>query len=254
MEYIKYGIMIVLILLSFYFSDKLLLYVESLSPLMKEIEERKPEIELPVNALIDGNTIVPGKNGKEVNIRESYLKMNEFRVFNDTFYVFDEIKPDISLYDNLDKVIIRGNSKSDVSLIVDNKLFESYLLENKIKFNKIIINGDDIEYSDIEYINGGKDETSFKELNVYFNREKINKKICVIGYSSSNYCYKNDYFKVDPTIHFYKSNLSRDKDKIDGGSIIFIHDNLSLSECKILLNYINSNNFNIVYLSDLISE
>ena len=42
--------------------------------------------------------------------------------------------------------------------------------------------------------------------------------------------------------------------EIDGGSIIFVHNNLSLSECKLILNEITSKNLSIIYLSDLISE
>ena len=228
MKYIKIGIMFIFILITFYFSDKLLLYVENLSPLMKSVKEHASDDLLPVNAIIDGNTIIPGKKGKSVNIRESYLKMNEFRVFNETFYVYDYIKPDISLDDNLDKVIIKGSKDNLISIIVDNKLLEEYLLSKDIK--------------------------GFEELNLYFKRDKINKKICLIGYSSNEYCYKNNYYKVKPSIDIYSSNLVRDKNNISSGDIVFIHDNLSLSEGKILINSILSKRLEIVYLSDLISE
>lgn len=254
MKYIKYTLVVILMVFSFYVSDRVLLYVESLSPLMKEIEANMQEEVLPVDAIIEGNTIIPGKNGEKVNIRESYLKMNEFGAFNELFYVYDYVKPNISLYDNLDKVIIRGNSKNHVSLIVDNKEFQEYLLNEDIKFNKIILSGNEITNKNIEYINGSSDVESFKNLNVYFKREKINKNLCIVGYSSNKYCSENKYFKVAPTIEFYKSNLAKDKNKIDGGSIIFIHDNLSLSECKLILNEIYSANLSIIYLSELISE
>lgn len=254
MKYIKIGIMFIFILVTFYFSDKLLLYVENLSPLMKSVKEHASDDLLPVNAIIDGNTIIPGKKGKSVNIRESYLKMNEFRVFNETFYVYDYIKPDISLDDNLDKVIIKGSKDNLISIIVDNKLLEEYLLSKDIKFNKVIKSKDDIDSKSIEYINGNKDIKGFEELNLYFKRDKINKKICLIGYSSNEYCYKNNYYKVKPSIDIYSSNLVRDKNNISSGDIVFIHDNLSLSEGKILINSILSKRLEIVYLSDLISE
>ena len=254
MKYIKYGFVIALMLVSFYASDRLLLYVESLSPIMKSIEDNLPSDILPVNAVIDGNTIIPGKNGEVVNKRESYLKMNDFGTFNETFFVYDYVKPKVSLYDNLDKVIVRGFSKTDVALIVDNKEFENYLVENNIKFSKIIHNRDEIVNTNIEYINGGVNSSEAKSLDVYFKREKINKKICIVGYTSNNYCSENKYFKVSPTIDIYKSNLAVEKGRIDGGSIIFIHDNLTLNEAKLILNEITANNLKIVYLSDLISE
>lgn len=254
MKYIKYSFVIALMLVSFYASDRLLLYVESLSPIMKSIEENLPSNILPVNAVIDGNTIIPGKNGEVVNKRESYLKMNDFGAFNETFYVYDYIKPKVSLYDNLDKTIVKGFSKSDVSLIVDNKDIEKYLIKNNIKFSKIITSQDEIDYKNIEYINGGLKSDEAKSLDVYFRRERINKKICIVGYSSNIYCNDNKYFKVLPTNDIYKSNLVIEKNKIEGGSIIFIHNNISLAEGKIILNEITSKNLNVIYLSDLISE
>lgn len=254
MKYIKYTLVVLLMLFSFYLSDQLILYVESLSPLMQEVEEKKRDDIEPVNAVIDGNTIVPGKNGEKVNVRESYLKMNDFGAFNELFYVYDYIKPEISLYDNLDKVIIKGRDEGNVALIVDNDRFEEYLLTENIKFSKIITDGSEIKDKNIEYINGARTEEEFKTLNVYFKREKINKKICIVGYSSNTYCNMNNYFKVAPTIEFYKSNLAKDKSTIKGGYILFIHDNLSLSECKLIISEINASNLNIIYLSELISE
>ena len=38
MRYVKYGLVIVLCVFSFYFSDKLILAVENMSPIMKEVK------------------------------------------------------------------------------------------------------------------------------------------------------------------------------------------------------------------------
>lgn len=79
MKYIKYALVITLCVLSFYASDRLILYVENLSPLMKEIKMYEDSLyESPVNAIIEDNTIITGKKGRELNKRESYLKMNDF--------------------------------------------------------------------------------------------------------------------------------------------------------------------------------
>ena len=122
MKYFKYALVITLCVLSFYASDRLILYVENLSPLMKEIKMYEDTLyESPVNAIIEDNTIISGKNGRELNKRESYLKMNDFGSFNETFFVYDYIKPDISLKDNLDKIIIGNVDNSKIALIVDNR-------------------------------------------------------------------------------------------------------------------------------------
>ena len=52
MKYIKIGIMFIFILITFYFSDKLLLYVENLSPLMKSVKEHASDDLLPVMLLL----------------------------------------------------------------------------------------------------------------------------------------------------------------------------------------------------------
>lgn len=256
MKYIKYSFLIILCVGSFYVSDQLLLYVESLSPLMQTINEYEDYgEELPVNAIIDGNTIIPGKNGKVINKRESYLKMNDFGTFNETFFVYDYIKPDISLKDNLDKIIIGSSDTTSVALIVDNEPFEKYLLQQKIFYTKLADDEEDvIDNEFIEYINSISDEEDFYDLNYYFKRKKVNKKMCLVGYSNMKACKDNNYYLITSSLDFYKSNIAMNKSKISGGSIIFIHDNLSLSECKIILNEINYNNLGIVKLSEFISE
>ena len=66
MKNVKYVILIVMSIFSFYISDKLLLMVEGMSPLMQTINEVKDFREYePVNAIIEGNTIIPGKEGEQ---------------------------------------------------------------------------------------------------------------------------------------------------------------------------------------------
>lgn len=50
--------------------------------------------------------------GSVVDELKSLSKMKEQDVFNNLYLVSQPIKPDISLSDNLDKIIIKGNSKN----------------------------------------------------------------------------------------------------------------------------------------------
>lgn len=139
MKYIKYTLLIFLCVFSFYISDTLLLYVENSSPLMQTINEYQNLDEYePVNAIVDGNTIIPGKKGRVVNKRESYLKMNDFGTFNETFFVYDYIDPEVSLQDNLDKVIIGALDKTKIALVVDSDKFDDYLYDSKIYYSKLV--------------------------------------------------------------------------------------------------------------------
>ncbi len=255
MKYVKYALVITLCVLSFYASDRLILYVENLSPLMKEIKMYEDSLyESPVNAIIEDNTIITGKNGRELNKRESYLKMNDFGSFNETFFVYDYIKPKISVMDHLDKVIIGNVSDTDVALIVDNKTIEEYLLTEKIKFSKIITKQDEINKKEITYINGASDENDFNDIRRFLKKNNLNKNVCIVDLSNHTACINNKSFIIKPTVELKSSNISSYINNTKGGSIIKIDKNLTLNEFKVYLSKLKYNNLEIVDLIDLIKE
>lgn len=256
MKKIKYLVLIVVSVFSFYISDKLLLMVEGMSPLMQTINEVKDFKEYePVNAIIDGNTIIPGKKGRTINKRETYLKMNDFGTFNETFFVYDYQKPDISLYDNLDKVIIKGNSNSDLSLIVEGNTYDEYLTGNKINYTKVIDDNESIIKNDlVSYINGNLEKSEFYDLNYYLKRNKKNSKMCLVGLSNMNICSELKYYLIEPNVDLYHSNVASVKTNLQAGDIIFVHNNVSLAELKIIINEVNYKGLNIVKLGELIKE
>lgn len=256
MKKIKYFVLVMVSVFSFYISDKLLLMVEGMSPLMQTINEVKDFKEYePVDAIIDGNTIIPGKKGRTINKRETYLKMNDFGTFNETFFVYDYKKPNISLYDNLDKVIIKGNSKENVSLIVESNIYDEYFKSNNISYTKVISNEDDLIKDDIvSYINGNLVESEFYDLNYYLKRNKKNSKICLVGKTNLNICNELKYYLIEPNVDLYHSNVTNVKMSLGGGDIIYVHENVSLSELKIIMNELNYRGFKVVKLSELIKE
>ncbi len=253
MKYVKYGLVIFLCVFSFYISDKAIIMVENMSPIMKEVKKFSDNYVEPVNAIIKDNTIIPGSNGTKLNERESYLKMNEFGTFNETFLVYDYIKPDISLYDNLDKVIVNTNKKSEVSLIVLNDTWDSYFENEKIPFTKVIKNNNNLKENG-SYINGNGDSEEFNKLNSFLKKNKINSKICLVDYSNIASCKNNKYFILKPTIEINHSNIASVKKNISGGNIILLNNNLFLGEVKVIINYIRYKNLNIIDLSELIME
>lgn len=111
-----------------------------------------------------------------------------------------------------------------------------------------------LEHEYIEYINGNLDETNFYDLNYYLKRNKINNKICILGSSNIKACKANKYYIVDPSLNLYHSNVSSIKSKISGGNILYIHDDVLLSELKLIINEINYKRIDIIKLSDLIKE
>ena len=121
---------------SFYYTEKIAILMQNKSPIMQNIngvEERYRET--PVNANVEGDYIVPGVMGRMVNKTKSYVNMKAFGIFNEYYLIFDDVKPDISLDENKDKIIKNGNpSKKAIAFLLEdgNTEIQKYLEENKI--------------------------------------------------------------------------------------------------------------------------
>lgn len=91
--------------------------------LMKTIKEKQKEYNIePVNPVITNNTLIPGINGKKINLDKSYNNMKRLNEFKESLLVFDIIKPVTNNIYN--KVIISGNQTiNEISIItnLDNK-------------------------------------------------------------------------------------------------------------------------------------
>ena len=68
---------------SFYYTDKIALMVQSNNPIMKQInQEKEKHEEESVNAIINEDKIIPGKNGLTINVEKSFSAMKSFNAFN----------------------------------------------------------------------------------------------------------------------------------------------------------------------------
>lgn len=205
-----------LVCFSFYYTEKIAYIMQDKDNLMIQINNLKDNYDVNyVNAIINENTIIPGINGIAVNSKKSYSKMKSFNVFNETYLEYDQIKPSVSLENNKDKIIIKGNkNKKAIAFIVENDFIKSYLLNSGYK---------------IDYQN-----------------------ICVIK-SVESLC--EDYlYKVKPSIIINHQNALINKNYIESGDIILINKNVTLSEIKSILEEIKYRDLNIISLNELISE
>ena len=86
---------------------------------MMEISSIKDEYEvMPVNAIIEDNTIVPGLKGRKIDLDKSYDEMRVGGVFREDALVYKDIYPSNTLSNNKDKYIIKGNNnKNKVALL-----------------------------------------------------------------------------------------------------------------------------------------
>ena len=79
---IKIFLILCLVCFSFFYTDKVMKLLNKKDPLMITLNNIKEEYEiLPVNAIIEEDTIIPGIKGLEVNIEKSYEEMKQGGVF-----------------------------------------------------------------------------------------------------------------------------------------------------------------------------
>ena len=241
-KYGKYILFSLLVLLSFYTTNKTANLVRNQDPILKEIRnislEKKEDF---VNAVIQDDYIIPGMYGSVVDELKSLSKMKEQDVFNNLYLVSQPIKPDISLSDNLDKIIIKGNSKKQqVSFVIDensSKKIKDYLVKNSIKASLLITKDNFSKDSYFEQINN--DFKNYKELDKTLKKNKINTNICVLDNNNSNlkFCKSKKKYLVKPGMFLDNANIIEIKTKLDSGSIIYIKDATYL-DC--LVEYIKS--------------
>lgn len=252
-----------LICFSFFYTDKVINMINKKDPLMAEIISAKSNYDIfPINALLEEDTIIPGINGREIDVDKSYEKMKLSGVFREDALVFKSLCPNNNLKDNKDKYIISGNTtikRVSIITIFDDKYIEKIKNINNIT---IFVNHKDLTVSNVNLL---KD----KEVYTYGNNGIYNKEILTndntlinrLSNNKSNYCLtkeKNDdilsicneknMFVVIPNIIGDYYELKKD---LSSGSIILLENPNNIN---IIIKYISSRGYEIVPLSKLLSE
>ena len=248
------GIMIIL-MLGFYYTNQMSKLVINKSSLVELINENSKNYNIdPVSAIIEDDYIIPGLNGYSVNVLKSYNNMRYLDTFNSYYLEYDKVIPNISLENNKDKIIKYGNkNKKSVAIIVkDNLEIINYAKEKQITINHLIdYNTYDINAT-YEQINNDYEE--YKKVELMLNNGNKNKNICYINNNLIDICKKNNKYLVTSSVTLNNYNLASIKDNIKSGYIIYINDNVSLVDFKILVRQIYYQDLNILYISELIRE
>ncbi len=238
-------------LFSFYYTEKAALYSQEQNPIIKTINETKSDYNVEsVNAIIEDNSIIPGINGKEVNINKSFSNMKNLGIFNKYYLIYDIIKPDVSLEENKDKTIIHGNkAKKEISIVI-NSLEHSELL-NKLQVEYSYLATVDNYDKNQENIIKESDELEFNKLKKTINN---NSDICLTNTNVNlKLCKENEYYLVKPSI-ILNNNLIEVKEELTNGSIIYINESNKIEIVNLLINEIKFKGYEIVKLSTLINE
>ena len=124
--------LITLMCFSFFYTEKVMTVVSEKDPLKIEINDLKDTYKIsPNEAVVTKDTIIPGTNGRVVNVDKSYKKMRKNNIFNNNLLEYDDILPEYILSNNLDKYVIKGNiNKKEVSIL--------FIIDSDNNLNKIM--------------------------------------------------------------------------------------------------------------------
>ena len=275
---IQITIVILLILFSFYYTNKTIEIIKESDPLMKRIKEESKKYEISAeDAIINENKMIPGKKGKEVDYDKTYTKMKRYGAYNESLTVFKETLPTISIENNYDKFIIGGNEEKKAITLVfaitkdsnpkeiirilnqENTpgtfFIDGLWLENNLSTVKQILNH---ELEILSY-NDRYEEIYFSSALQYLkNVTGNNPKYCYAEYDNKEVielCSKLKLHTIVPTIKINFSLFQQIKTKLQNASIISLPINKETEkELKTVINFIRSKGYKIVKLEELLSE
>lgn len=269
---------IILMLFSFFYTDKSIELIRETDPIMKEIKKTSLKYKIsPIDAKVIGNKIIPGKSGKEIDYKESYNKMKRYGAYNEVLTTLKEIEPSISIDDYYDKYIIQGNTEkknialvfkvdsttnlSDIMNILNTKnvsstlFIDGLLLENNTSFFEKLTN------HELELLNydGKYDEIYFDSALNYLNSlTKQTAKYCYAEYDQKEVielCSKMHLHTIIPTIKTTTHPYNEIKNKLFNSAIISLPlSNITKEELPAIIDYITQKGYSFVKLSSLLSE
>lgn len=275
---IKLTGLVVLICFSFFYTDKVVSVIRDNDTLMIELENVKDLYKVEaIDGIIKNNTIVPGINGREINIDKSYKKMREVGIFDKNLIEYNVIEPKNNLFQNKDKFIIKGNNNKQMVSIIFILDSDKYLtrLENIIAAKETTIN----YFVTYEYlVNNSTLITKMenREIYNYGNNGKYtpdnlifaNNLISRITKNEAIYCLSkdkdedtlklcsnNELYTIAPNVIIDSDPYNEIKRNITSGNIILMEmNNDTVTEIGIIIDYIRGKGIKIGGLSELLNE
>ena len=265
---------------SFIYTEKVGTTAKLSDTLLTEIKSKKDGYkENAIEPIIKDDTIIPGINGKEVDVQKSYEAMSKIGYFDDKLLVYKPLKVKETLDKNKDKYVINGNNtkihvtllfktrpNDDLTSIINTlnqkKIKATFFIESKYlekhhnQIINLIQNGHTVgnlsnngNYNDSDFVWIKTIVTNIgPQIYNYCYTEKPNKntlKICTIQNSIT----------IMAEIIIKKNPLLKLKQSILAGAIISLDVNKQLNnELIAILNYITSKGYQIKPLEELLKE
>jgi len=259
--------LISLMVISFFLTDKTITVIQEVDEIMISIRENADNYEeASVNAIIDGDTIIPGRAGRRVNVENSYRSMQRIGIYDSDFLEFDIIVPEISITNNLDKYIVQGNAnKRMISLVLiveENQVEEiiNFVGDNKVTFavnnmrNIDVVNAIDSEGHGF-IISSTEDYSLFMQQ---MNNRGSNVNFCHNPNRQLEFlkqCQQNGQHTILGDSIISVRPLQVVRDTIEPGSILIFRANAAvLRELPNIISYINFRGFAIETLDNHLRE
>lgn len=254
MKYFRNIGIIAIALFSFYYTERIANLTLENNSIYKSIKDRADDYEISyVNATIDGEYITPGLNGQKVSLKASYYNMKDLNIFNSYYLIYDTSYPKVSINDNKDKIINKGNvNKNSVSFILeydDNiiKYFKNLHLDASILVTMATFNKEE----KLEQLNGEINE--YKNLDTLISKYQDNN-YCYLNNINESYCRKNKKFLVKTDKIVNNQTFINIKNNISSGDIYYVEKNTNVDNINILIKSVLFKDLSIVRLSKLLSE
>ena len=266
-RYLEYFGFVILAIFSFFYTAKTSMVIKNMDDIMIKIKEEKDNNSIsPIDSYIDGDTIVPGISGREVNINASYDAMKKVGIYSSSLLVYNKIKPNISIFNNYNKYIIKGNSKKNqVSLIfkVDNDSINQVVnILDKYNAKANFFSKYELNDSILNLVSKGHNVGSIS------NKEWLSTLVMKVANQKYGYCYLEDkdkeildmcsmnkYFVIMPSIITKNTPTLTIKKNLESGLIISMDLNKEvINELEFIIRYIKSKGLDIVNLETLLEE
>ena len=271
MKTFKYIGLLSLICITFFYTEKVIDITKEQDEIMIKIKEYSETSNIDaINALIEGDTIIPGNTGKYIDTDSSYKTMKKIGYFEPSMIIYKNIYPEVSIYNSLNKYIIKGNPQNkSISLlyilnnnntlenilttmkkynITMNFFIDSNFLNNNINIIDKIKNHEIYNYG----TNGKYTKDNLIVSNNIINNKANNKaNFCLFinkDESSLNNCINNKMLSLIPVTNTNYYNI---KLNLNNGNLYLINNT---KELNTIIEYILSKGYNIVPLSELIIE
>lgn len=255
MKYFRYIGILTICAFSFVYTEKIAnLTLENNEIYQKIKTEKEKYNEAFVNAQIDDNYITPGLNGKTVNIKNSFYNMKDINTFNSYYLIYDTLYPEVTLENNKDKIVNKGNRyKKSVSFIIEyNEELVKYFNENNIEAS-ILVDKDTFKKNELlEQINN--EVKFYEDLEALINKYSKNTNICYVTSLNEKICRKKEKYLVKTDKIVTDSSIISLKNNIESGDIYYITRYTDLKIIKILIKSIIYKDLRIISLSKMLSE